>query len=303
MQPAIIKKSKRGTFPNLIIIGAEKCATTSLHYYLKLHPEIAMSREKELDFFVHELNWQRGIEWYRSNFTGRGTIYGEASPVYTIYPLFKGVAERMHSVVPEAKLLYCLRDPVDRIISHYVHDYAEGTEYRTIEEALSHLEGNLYVNISKYHMQLEQYLNYFSRSNILIITLEDLYNNRPQTLQKVFGFLGVDETFYSPKFSNIRHKSIGKRRKNRIGLLLKRLSETNAAKMFLVETRRKVGRVLYLPFSSKIERPKLDENLQGKLIDYLSDDINCLKQFTGCDFKNWRDYSPRSGRAHYTAPD
>ncbi|MCK4782985.1 MAG: sulfotransferase [Desulfobacteraceae bacterium] len=288
MQPAIIKKSKKGNLPNLIIIGAVKCATTSLHYYLGLHPEISMSREKELDFFVRERNWQKGIEWYKSNFTGKGIIYGEASPSYTTYPFYKGMPERMYSVVPEVKLIYCLRDPVDRIISHYVHNLSEGTEDRTIEEALSHLDRNLYVNISKYYMQLEQYLKCFPKSNIYIIILEDLYDNRRLTLQKIFRFLNVDDTFYSPKVFSIRHKSIEKRRKNRIGLLLKRLSETNAAKMFLVETRRKIGSVLYLPFSSKIERPKLDENLQGKLIEHLSDDINHLREFAGRNFMAWR---------------
>jgi hypothetical protein len=68
--------------PNLIIIGAMKCATTSLHYYLNLHPEILMSEEKQLDFFISELNWNKGIEWYESNFTDKAKIYGETSPIF-----------------------------------------------------------------------------------------------------------------------------------------------------------------------------------------------------------------------------
>lgn len=59
---------KRAQLPNLIIIGAQKSATTSLHYYLNLHPQIAMSREKELDFFIEEHNWHKGTEWYESQF-------------------------------------------------------------------------------------------------------------------------------------------------------------------------------------------------------------------------------------------
>src|SRR3712207_3099155 len=105
-----------------------KCATTSLHYYLNLHPQISMSEKKELDFFVREKHWDKGVEWYKSNFHGNGEtkIYGEASPNYTLHPIFSGVPERMYSVVPEAKLIYVVRDPIDRMISHYIHEYTKG---------------------------------------------------------------------------------------------------------------------------------------------------------------------------------
>ena len=256
---------KSGKLPNLIVIGAMKCATTSLHYYLGLHPQISMSRNKELNFFIFEYNWHKGIEWYKSNFMGRERIYGESSPDYTNYPFFRGVPERICSVVPEVKLIYILRDPIERIISHYVHDYADGNENRTILDALVHLEDtNPYICRSKYYMQLEQYLKYFPRSNILIITLKDLYSNRRETLQKAFRFLNVDDTFYSSKFTNIHHQSSETRRKNRVGLLLKRISETNIAKMaFSINVRRNIGKILYLPFSSEFERSILDESLRG----------------------------------------
>ncbi len=94
--------------PNLIIIGAQKCATTSLHYYLSLHPHIFMSREKELNFFIFERNSHKGIEWYKSNFVIKANISGESSPDCTNYPFFDGVPERMYSVVPKAKLIYII---------------------------------------------------------------------------------------------------------------------------------------------------------------------------------------------------
>jgi len=67
-----------------------------------------MSWEKELHYFVFERNWPKGIEWYKSNFRGSARIHGEASPSYTNYPFFKGVAQRMHAILPEAKLIYIL---------------------------------------------------------------------------------------------------------------------------------------------------------------------------------------------------
>jgi hypothetical protein len=132
--------------PNLIIIGAQKRATTSLHYYLGLHPQVAMAREKELNFFILERNWPKGIAWYRSQFTGPGSIHWETSPDYTYHPVLGDVAARTHAVVPGAKLIYILRDPVERILSHYVHDWARGAEHRTISQALADLTANRYIS-------------------------------------------------------------------------------------------------------------------------------------------------------------
>jgi len=287
MQNPFIKHTEK-SLPNLIIIGALKCGTTSLHYYLGLHPQIFMSREKELDFFVQELNWDKGIEWYKSNFTGKALIHGESSPRYTNYPFYDGVPERMHFVMPEAKLIYIVRDPIDRIISDYVQKFSDGMENRRIEDVLKDFNlTNRYLNRSRYYMQLSQYLNYFPKSSILIITMEDLNRQRQTTLKKIFQFLNVDDTFYSQKFFKIKHTSTSKRRKNRIGMVLKWLSETEIAKTISADIRRKIGRILYLPFSTRIEKPMLNDSLKEKLINYLKDDINQLREYTGSDFKHW----------------
>ena len=287
MQLPTIKKSKKGNLPNLIIIGAQKCATTSVHYYLGLHPRISISREKELNFFIRELNWSKGIEWYKSNFTGKARIHGESSPYYTDFPFFGGVAGRMYSVVPEVKLIYILRDPIERIISDYVTQYADELEDRTIEEALTHLDSNPYVYRSKYYMQLEQYLKYFPKSNILIITSEDLNTNRRKTMKKIFNFLNVDDAFYSTRFLSAWHKSKYKRRRKQNRLRLQGSPVMKIIKLLPFEMRGLVEKLLFLPFTRKVKRPVLDEGLRQKIIEFLQDDINRLRKHTGCDFEGW----------------
>ena len=94
---------RRGSLPNLIVIGGLKCGTTSLHHYLNLHPQIAMSRPKELNFFVDELNWELGPEWYASHFDRDAEVRGETSPHYTNLPRFEGVAERMRELLGDAR--------------------------------------------------------------------------------------------------------------------------------------------------------------------------------------------------------
>jgi sulfotransferase family protein len=246
-----------------------------------------MSKEKELHFFTGDRNWEKGVDWYKANFTGKEKILGEASPSYTFYPLKKGVVKRMHSIVPNAKLIYIIRDPIERIVSHYIHRYSIGLENRPIEDTLAYSKKSLYVNISRYYMQIEQYLRYYPKTLVLIITLEDLFHCRRSTLQKAFRFLNVNEDFYLDDFDKIRHSSEEKGRKNKIGMLLKKFSETKPAKIFSTHTRMTIGRVLYRPFSEKLKRPVLSENLKKELSAYLKEDIDHLKELTGRRFKNW----------------
>jgi hypothetical protein len=194
----------------------------------------------------------------------------------------------MYTIVPEAKLIYILRDPIDRMISHYVHMYADGLEYRPIDMLFRNVEDTSgYIRRSKYFMQLQQYLNYFPKSNILIVTLEGLSRHPRQTMQRIYSFLNVDDGFFSSHFLNIKHRLSQKRRKNRLGLFLKRISEMNAAKIFSTDTRRNIGRVLYIPFSDRIQRPVLDESLRRDIIKHLREDIDLLRIFTGRDFTDW----------------
>ena len=276
--------------PNLVIIGAMKSATTSLHYYLSLHPQIDMSREKELDFFVAEQNWKRGLSWYQSQFTGDAPVHGESSTRYTHHPFLAGVPERMHSVIPDAKLIYLLRDPVRRIISHWVHVYSSGVENRSFAEAVRNPRDNRYLAISKYYMQLEQFLRYYPETSILILTTEELHQHRQATMQRAFRFLGVDDTFSSPRFATFRQKSSYKRRKTRAGVLLSKVigtSNTGLIRHLPPQIRGKVDKLVYLPVSRTIKRPVLGPELQAQLIQALRTDVNGLREHTGEKFEAW----------------
>jgi hypothetical protein len=77
------RRSRHATLPNFIIIGGLKCGTTSIHHYLGLHPEVNMSKPKELNFFAAEQNWDLGLDWYKGRFDDRVKVNGESSPHYT----------------------------------------------------------------------------------------------------------------------------------------------------------------------------------------------------------------------------
>lgn len=286
--PSVIKiKSKEGKLPNLIIIGAQKCGTTSLHYYLSLHPQISMSKEKELNFFIEGQNWNKGLEWYTSHFKGEAKIYGESSPNYTHCTLFPGVPVRMYNVIPEAKLIYVVRDPIERMISHYIHNYSRGLENRSIEEALSDKKNNVYLYRSLYYMQLKQYLEYYSVSQILVITAEDIKDRRQLTLRRVFEFLEVDPSFYCRRYSIQQHSTARKRRKTKIGMRLARCAPAKLLSHLPSRFRWPIEDLLYWPFSQRVERPTVSTSLRQKVVETLSEDICRLRMFTGHNFENW----------------
>ena len=184
--------------PTFIVIGAMKAGTTSLYHYLRNHEQIFMPKIKELDFFAEGGNWSRGLDWYRQQFNGAGDAVarGEASTVYTKYPQYDGVPERIAGVVPDVRLIYVVRDPIVRMRSHYQHRVALGAETAPPDVAL--LENPIYLDYSSYAMQLERYLDHFPREQLLVVTSEALLHERAATVRQVYEFLGVDPTLSPP---------------------------------------------------------------------------------------------------------
>src|SRR5215210_188194 len=188
-----------GALPNLIIIGALKAGTTSLHSYLDAHPEVGMSQIKELDFFIEPGHLGRGPDWYRSHFDPAYRVRGEASPRYAMRPMTDPVAERIRRLAPDTRLIYLVRDPISRAVSHYLHHRRIGREFQPIDQALS-VYRHYYVELSRYRYQLEPFLQTFGQERILILCQEKLRRERREAMREVFTFLGVDPTFDSPKF-------------------------------------------------------------------------------------------------------
>ena len=275
---------RAGALPNLIVLGAQKCGTSGLHYYLSLHPEVSMSRPKELNFFIEERNWPRGLDWYRGHFDPAARVRGEASPNYTAYPQHDGVPERMHGVVPEAKLIYLVRDSLERIAAHWVHNYAKRREKGDLETTLSH-PNTSYVARSRYAMQLERFLVHYPKEQVLVFQQSDLRHDRAATLRTVFEFIGVDPDFTHPRFEQERHPTSGKTRATRLAMRLERLGRSRRGRLlpanfWLVLDDR-------LPLKRRIKRPDVGAALSGEVLEVLRADAERLRELTGRGFENW----------------
>jgi len=274
--------------PNLIVIGAAKCGTTSLHEYLDEHPEIAMSREKELHFFVDRKNWDRGLEWYEAQFDASAPVRGESSPGYSAYPLYEGVAERMAQTIPEAKLVYLVRDPVERIVSHYTHRTVNWPEMGTLEQALadSHVREWL-VTPSRYWLQLERYLTRFPAEQILVVDSDELLASRAEVLARIFGFLGVDPSFHSPVFERAHNAGTGRVRRTGAGEAVSKVLERALGPGRSQTVRERVPGALKAPFRREVEPAVLPEPVRVELEDELREDAERLRAHTGLSFAGW----------------
>jgi Sulfotransferase domain len=200
------------TLPTFVVIGAMKAGTVSLGHYLDDHPDIFLGRGGrfgEPNFFVAEYNWARGRGWYESLFDGadRATAIGECSPSYTWAHVYRGVPERMAQVVPGARLVYVVRDPIARMQSMYMHQVSAGRERRRAEVALL---DDLYLGPSLYGFQLATFLDYFDRSQVLVIASEVLRDRPREALSAVFEHLAVDPAAVDLDQRHRDHRSIDK---------------------------------------------------------------------------------------------
>ena len=288
------RRRSHATLPNLIIIGGLKCGTTSMHHYLGLHPDVQMSKPKELNFFVEELTWDLGLEWYRARFDDRFEVRGESSPHYTNLPRFKGVAERIDRHIPDARLLYMVRDPIKRILSHWVHATGAGYETRELVPTLSEPD-SAYVHRSMYWMQLQPYLELFPPEQIAIFTQEELQGQREETMRAAFRFAGVDDSFTSEQFDREWEKSSAKQtgKYQFMEKLIKLPGFRSFDRNFdrLPESMRwVVEKVVHDPEKPPAPKPVLPDDLFETLRGRFSADVAALQEFAGREFAGWHDY-------------
>ena len=185
-----------------LIIGAMKCGTTSLYNYLAQHPEIASCHIKEVDFFNNQSRYKKGFDFYQNLWNWDSEIHKyalEATPGYTrvTHPDYLNSAEniyqtqKVHNV--NFKFVYILRNPLDRIESHYT----QGRKFLH-QDSLSPLSSGVkeeIIDTSRYAMQIDEYYKRFPAENILLINFEDLKQNPDVLLKQVCEFLAIDSSF------------------------------------------------------------------------------------------------------------
>lgn len=289
-QPSPIQLSppQRARLPTVIVIGASKSGTSSLHAYLDTHPEIAMSRQKELNFFGRAENLER-LPWYLEQFDPAFEVRGESSPSYSQYPRLVGQPDRIRWLNPEMRLIYLVRDPIPRAIAHWAQQVSAGEETRSFGDAFADLDPkrNLYLCASSYATQLEDYLRCFPPTQILVIDQHELRYRRGETLRDVFSFLGVDSRFWSPMFEREVNRGADQRRLTNLGATLRGSPAGSAVRRMPQGIRLGAGRVARRMLSRRVRRPDLGIDLRASLEQVLAPEMERLRELTGRGFETW----------------
>ncbi len=281
------------TLPTFLIIGTMKGGTTSLHRYLRQHPEVFMPERKELNFFLDEYagppidppeerNWSRGITWYERQFAGaeHERAVGEASANYSRYPTYPGVAERIAELVPEVKLVYLVRNPIDRVLSHYLHDFAKGREQRPLHIAVR--RDDRYLTPSRYATQVEHYFRIFSPTQVLLLKTDDLLTRRATTVGRVLEFIGVNNKVHL-RLDFEAHRSSEKLERTRA---LTFAMQSRYRRVVPRPIRRRLRQLLAKPLdTSQID---IDTETREFLLTQLVPDVRRLSELAGEDFgRTW----------------
>ncbi|TCK18164.1 sulfotransferase domain-containing protein [Thiogranum longum] len=236
--------------PNFLVVGAQKSGTTSLHHYLQAHPDIYLPAQKETKFFVHEKYYCKGTGFYENEYfysRNNETAVGEVDPDYLYY---EGALPRIaHDLdLASLKLIFIFRNPVERAFSHYLMSYRRGQEPHTFEEAIEtesvriaegHMENLRYSYVSRgyYLRQVERFLGYVDRSQMLFLLADDLEADPSACLQQVYTFLGVASDFVPSSLGERFHRATVPRSLS----LLRWIKEPGSGKQLLR---------LLIPFSS-----------------------------------------------------
>ena len=178
--------------PDFIIIGAMKCGTSTLATQLGLQDGIFITTPKEPNFFSDDHVHARGPAWYSSLFdaAASGDLKGEASTHYTKLATHPDAAARMAAVLETPRLVYLIRDPVARLVSHYMHEWSMGMIRGPLDAALDHHPE--LVDYGLYARQLGPYVTHFGAERILVISLETMQAEPQKTLEDVCAHLGYD---------------------------------------------------------------------------------------------------------------
>jgi len=176
--------------PDFIIIGAMKCATSSLHEQLALQQGIFMTELKEPNFFSNDEQYAQGMEWYLSHFAPAkpDEICGESSTHYTKLPTYPQTIDRIRQHFPDVKLIYVMRHPIDRLVSQYIHEWTERVISVDINQAVS--QNPELIAYSQYSMQLQPYFDTFGQDRVLPVFFERMIKHPQEELERVCRFIG-----------------------------------------------------------------------------------------------------------------
>jgi hypothetical protein len=276
--------------PNFLIIGAEKAGTTWLYEKLRRHPEVYMPRVKELWFFSRDGSEGKTQEWYEKHFEAAPAV-GEATPAY-MYG--RRVPRRIADAIPDVKLIACLRHPTDRTYSHYWMNRGLGEVDCTFEEVVRERR-EPYIGNGRYGEQLDRYLSYFDRDQLLILISEEVFSDQNASLNHICSFLGVDDAFYQDQEWIASRENRAARTRSKFALEVMQviatwMRHTEGVRQVL-DALKATGLTDLIKDANREPReyPEMDPEVRKALDEYYASTVLRVEEILGREIKAWRD--------------
>ena len=268
---------------DFLVIGATKSATTWLQLALKADPSVVMPpQDLELHYFSRELH--RGNKWYLSHFPNRkevGQVVGERSNSYLDTP---GIAGRVHAALPHAKLVAQLRNPVDRAYSDYCMLYRRGEVGRNIDSYLDpRIAGeNRFLAGGRYSRQIQEYLEYYSPSQLLILFFEEMKLDPTQQLLQLRNYLGLRTRLPTLPFDKkVKDKItpiVSPEMRRRLRWVKPVVNPFQNTQIY--------GKLRSL-VAREVEYPALHPDLRKRMVEYYAPEVVALRKLLGRDLPGW----------------
>ena len=179
------------TLPDFCLIGAMKCGTSTIAAQLDAQPGIFMTSPKEPNFFSDDDVWAQGPEWYAALFAGSvpGDLKGEASTHYTKLPTYPKTLERMTSLLESVRLIYVVRDPIQRAVSHFIHEWTERRMSGTLDDAITRYPE--LIEYGLYAKQITPFIDAYGHDAICLTSLERVKADPQSELERIARHIGL----------------------------------------------------------------------------------------------------------------
>lgn len=263
-----------------VVLGVQKCGTTTLANWLAQHPGVSFCSQKEPDFFSRNEDWKEKLseyhQLYASNHQGQGqNLWIEASTSYSWFLEFPEVADRLFEYNPNLKFIYIVREPISRIVSHYKHNFLKGHTRKAFSEAV--IEEPEFLAHSSYETQIRPFLKKFKRENFLFLQFEDLVSKEEEVLSRVLDFLDLEPVVAQEDIDiSAQNKSDSLKK---VSPLKKYIAPF--FRFVPLGLRLKFRTVMYSEHKVKVEsNPQLEE----QLYQLLYNDISAFKDLSGIDY-------------------
>lgn len=287
--------------PNFLCIGAQKAGTTSLQDMLVDHPDIFLSRKKEIKYFHRDEHYAKGVEWYAEHFSdaSKNQLIGDITPDYLLYNTSPN--RILETLGKDVKIIVLLRNPVDRAYSQFNFHRAAKVEnetnfkniinnYGTIDDENNSFTNwytpSYYIERGLYHNQLSRFLEKFPKGNFHVAIFEEFFGNRKEEeLEKLYNFLGIKPIELTEKHSHstrVPKKNIGTQ-------LIYALKEIKSLfKLFLPKEKYMKLRAKILNATSS-KPSKLDPTYKKELFNkYYANDVAQLEALLNRDLSVWK---------------